>query len=132
MLFGENMFDKEDDPLTYEVIGAAMEVHRLMGPGLLESVYQSCLEEELTLRRIEHYPQYRIPLRYKSKQLNQDFVIDICVPKLLVVELKSVDKIIGIHEAQLLSYLRLSEIKTGLLINFNVPLLREGIKRMKI
>jgi GxxExxY protein len=120
----------ERDPLTHRVIGAAMEVHRHMGPGLLESVYQRCLEHELTLQGIAFRPQARLPLVYKGLALGEDFVIDIYSPDNLVVELKAVEKLLPIHEAQLLTYLRLSKTRVGLLINFNVSVLKEGIKRM--
>jgi GxxExxY protein len=120
----------ERDPLTGEVIGAAIEVHREMGPGLLESVYQACLEQELLLRGLAFEPQARWPLVYKGVTLMDEFVLDVFVPGRLVVELKAVEKLLPVHEAQLLTYLRLTRTKVGLLINFNVPVLRDGIKRM--
>lgn len=120
----------ERDPLTYQVIGAAMEVHREMGPGLLESVYQTCLEREFQRQGIMCLPQARLPLAYKGENLDDEFVLDIFFPDRLVVELKAVEKLLPIHEAQLLTYLRLSKTRVGLLINFNVPLLKDGIKRM--
>ena len=119
----------ERDPLTGEVIGAAIEVHREMGPGLLESVYQACLEQELLLRGIAFEPLARWPLVYKGAALKDEFVLDIFVPGRLVVELKAVEKLIPVHEAQLLTYLRLTRTKVGLLINFNVPVLKDGIVR---
>ncbi len=121
----------EQDPLTQAVIGAAIEVHREMGPGLLESVYQKCLVHELRLRKIECQPQARLPIVYKGEIIDaDDLVMDIFFPGRLVVELKAVEKLLPIHEAQLLTYLRLSKIHTGLLINFNVRLLKDGLKRM--
>jgi GxxExxY protein len=124
-------FDSDQrDPLTYQVIGAAMEVHRQMGPGLLESVYQKCLEHELKLQGIACQPQARLPLVYKGEALDGEFVMDFYLPERLVVELKAVEKLLPIHEAQLLTYLRLSQTHVGLLINFNVPMLKDGIKRM--
>src|SRR5690242_10471609 len=120
----------ERDPLTGEVIGAAIEVHREMGPGLLESVYQACLEQELLLRGLAFESQARWPLAYKGVTLKDEFVLDVFVPGRLVVELKAVEKLLPVHEAQLLTYLRLTRTKVGLLINFNVPVLRDGIKRM--
>lgn len=120
----------ERDPLTQAVIGAAIEVHRIMGPGLLESVYQRCLEKELKLRGISCISQARLPLSYKGETLGDDMIIDVYFPNELVVELKAVDQLAPIHEAQLLSYLRLSKTRVGLLINFNLVLLKEGIKRM--
>lgn len=121
---------EEKDPLTEVVIGAAIEVHRIMGPGLLESVYQRCMEEELRLRNCPVDPQARIPLRYKGVVLGDDLVMDLYFPDRLVVELKAVDKLVPVNEAQLLTYLRLSTTRVGLLINFNVPVLVNGLKRM--
>jgi GxxExxY protein len=121
---------EERDPLTGLVIGAALEVHREMGPGLLESVYQKCLERELKQRNIVCQPQARLPLAYKGEILDEHLIMDVFFPGQLVVELKAVEKLLPIHEAQLLSYLRLSQTHVGLLINFNVLLLRDGIKRL--
>jgi GxxExxY protein len=121
---------EERDPLTHLVIGAAMEVHREMGPGLLESVYQKCLERELKLQRITCQPQALLPLVYKGDILDDDFIMDVFFPGRLVVELKAVEKLLPIHESQLLTYLHLSKTHVGLLINFNVRLLKDGIKRM--
>jgi len=119
------------DPLTAEVIAAAIEVHREMGPGLLESVYQKCMEYELQLRGIECEPQARLPLVYKGFRLDaDDMVMDLYFPGKLVVELKAVEKMVPIYEAQVITYLHLSKTRTGLLINFNVRLLKEGLKRM--
>jgi len=121
---------EEKDPLTHAVIGAAMEVHRHMGPGLLESVYQKCMEKELVRRGMSFIRQARLPLAYKGEDLGNEFVIDLFFPNELVVELKAVEKLLPIHEAQLITYLRLSKTHVGLLINFNVHLLKDGIKRM--
>jgi len=121
---------EERDPLTGAVIAAAIEVHREMGPGLLESVYQPCLEEELKLRGLDFSPLHRLSLTYKGRTLKDEFILDFYFPGLLVVELKAVEKVIPVHEAQLLSYLRLTRTRVGLLLNFNVPVLRDGIKRM--
>jgi GxxExxY protein len=123
------MESEEDDPLTFAVIGAAMEVHRILGPGLLESVYQRSLCHELTLRGIAHEPLVRLPVNYKGLDLGDDLVIDIMVEGNLVVELKAVDALAAVHEAQLLTYLRLSRRRVGLLINFNVRFLKDGIRR---
>ena len=119
----------ERDPLTETVIGAAIEVHRVMGPGLLESVYERCLSHELTLRGIEHVRQQPLPVVYKGMPLDADLRLDIVIPDRLLLELKSVESLQPIHEAQLLTYLKLSGIRLGLLINFNVLLLKDGIKR---
>ena len=120
----------EKDPLTGLVIAAAIEVHREMGPGLLESVYQTCLEEEFKIRGIVCLPQHRLPLVYKGRTLEDEFVLDFYFPNQLVVELKAVVRIIPVFEAQLLSYLRLTRTHVGLLFNFNAPVMRDGIKRM--
>ncbi len=121
---------EERDPLTREIIGAAMEVHREIGPGLLESVYQLCLEHELRLRGIAHKPQEPLPIVYKGLKLDVDLRMDLFFPGRLVVELKAVEKLLPIHEAQLLTYLRLTKTPVGLLINFCVPVLKDGIKHM--
>jgi len=121
---------EDKDQLTELVIGAAIEVHRIMGPGLLESIYQRCMEEELRLRGCSVKPQSRLPLLYKGVPLGDDLIIDLYFPERLVVELKAVEKLVPVHEAQLLTYLRLSKTHVGLLINFNVPVLVNGLKRM--
>jgi GxxExxY protein len=120
----------ERDPLTEQVIGAAIAVHRILGPGLLESIYQRALCHELSLRGVRHIPQQRVPVSYKGVDLGDDLIMDIHVEDRLVVELKAVEKLEPIHEAQLLTYLRLSNQRLGLLINFNVRLLKDGVKRM--
>ncbi|MFO0950481.1 MAG: GxxExxY protein [Isosphaeraceae bacterium] len=117
--------------MTEAVIGAAIEVHREMGPGLLESVNQKCLVHELRRRKTECLPQARLPITYKGEVIaGDDLVMDLYFPGRLVVELKAVETLLPIHEAQLLTYLRLSRTRTGLLINFNVRLLKDGLKRM--
>ncbi len=121
---------EERDPLTQAVIGAAIEVHREMGHGLLESVYQACLEQELRLRDIPFERQVPLPVVYKGLVVSENLVMDLYFPGRLVVELKAVDALASIHEAQLLTYLRLSKTHVGLLINFNVRFLRDGLKRM--
>ena len=103
-----------------------------MGPGLLESVYQQCMEEELRLRECPVEGQYRVPLQYKGLPLGDDLKIDLFFPDRLVVELKAVERLHPVHEAQLLTYLRLSQVHVGLLINFNVPTLVSGLKRMVV
>ena len=121
---------EERDTLSGAVIGAAIEVHRLLGPGLLESVYERCLCHELHLRGVPVRRQVPVPIAYKDLHLDQNLVLDVLVDDRLILELKAVDRIDPVFEAQLLTYLRLSGIRLGLLINFNVPLLRNGIKRM--
>jgi GxxExxY protein len=121
---------EQRDPLTEQVIGAAIEVHRIMGPGLLESVYQKCLARELKLRGIECKPQEPLPIEYKGEVIDEELEMDFYFPNQLVVELKAVEKMLPIHQAQLLTYLQLSKTRVGLLINVNVPVLKDGIKRM--
>ena len=121
---------EERDPLTHAVIGAAIEVHRILGPGLLESVYEQCLHYELGLRGIEAYRQVELPIVYKDLKPKDPFRMDLLLPNRLVIELKTVSEIQPIHEAQLLTYLRLSGIRRGFLLNFDVVLLKDGIKRM--
>ncbi len=115
--------------LSREVIGAAIEVHKALGAGLLESAYEECLCEELKLRGIPFERQVELPIEYKGVKLSAGYRMDIVVDTLLVLELKSVENLLPIHEAQLITYLRLSNIWLGLLINFNVPVLKEGIRR---
>ena len=116
--------------LTGEVIGAAIEVHKALGPGLLESVYEECLCHELLLRKMPFERQVALPIKYKGVNLDCGYRLDIVVDKELVVELKACEDFLPIHEAQLLTYLKLTGIKYGLLINFNVPMLKDGIKRL--
>lgn len=112
------------------IIGSAVEVHRALGPGLLESAYEACLAYELAGRGFAVEKQKPVPLNYKDVQLDCGFRMDLLVGNQVVVELKAVDKLMPIHEAQLLSYLKLSKCKLGLLINFNVPMLKDGLRRL--
>jgi len=116
--------------LTGQVIGAAIEVHKILGPGLLESAYEECLCRELFLREMPFKRQVLLPIDYKGVKLDCGYRLDILVPDQLIVELKACEVLLPIHEAQLLTYLKLTGIKVGLLINFNVPVLKEGIKRL--
>ena len=116
--------------LTGDVIGAAIEVHKALGPGLLESTYEQCFCIELGLRSLAYERQKEIPITYKGVNLDCAYRLDIVISNQLIVELKACEEIQPIHEAQLLTYLKLSGIKVGLLINFNVPVLKEGIKRL--
>jgi GxxExxY protein len=118
-----------EQSLTGQVIAAAMEVHRALGPGLLESIYQICLVRELQLRKVDFVEQIEVPVSYKGVQLDCGYRIDLVVGNRIVVELKSVQDILPVHEAQLLTYMRLTNLPVGLLINFNVPVLKQGIKR---
>jgi GxxExxY protein len=115
--------------LTEAMIGACIEVHRHMGPGLLESAYEQCLCRELSLRGIPLICQAPLPVNYKGMVLDCGYKIDLLIDGRLVVELKSIEKILPIHEAQLITYLRLGGFELGLLINFNVQVLKDGIKR---
>lgn len=119
----------EYNKLTEKVIAAAIDVHRELGPGLLESVYQHCLCEELRIRGISFVPQAKLPIIYKENLLEKSFRIDILIEDKLVVELKAVEIILPVHEVQLVTYLKLSGHKLGLLINFNEPILKQGIRR---
>src|ERR1700752_1686139 len=115
--------------LTDKIIGASIEVHKLLGPGLLESAYQVCLEHESKLRTIPYERLVNLPLNYKGINLDAGYVIDLVYDKRVIVELKAVERVIPVHEAQLLTYMRLTKIRVGLLINFNVPVLKDGIYR---
>ncbi len=115
---------------TETVIGAAIEVHRHLGPGLLESAYEECLCEELSLREIPFKRQVALPVSYKSKKLDIGYRIDLLVNDEVVVELKTVESILPIHEAQTLTYMRLGGWQVGLILNFNVTVLKNGIKRL--
>jgi GxxExxY protein len=123
---------KERDPVTEPIIGAAIEVHRILGPGLLESAYEVCLCYELEQRGLTVANQRKLPVIYKGQALECDFRIDILLPGLVIIEVKSVAKVLPVHEAQLLTYMKLAKISTGLLINFNVPLLKDGITRRRL
>ena len=116
--------------LTNEIIGSAIEVHRNLGPGLLESTYEECMAFELQKRNLFVKRQYDIPIIYKGNKLNQNYRIDLLVNNEVIVELKSIKKIEPIHNAQLLTYLKLANKRYGLLLNFNVPILRHGVKRL--
>ena len=116
--------------LTGEVISAAIEVHKTLGPGLLESAYEECLCREFDLRKIPYERQRELPLEYKGIKLDCGYRLDVFVANSVIVELKCCESLQPIHEAQLLTYLKLTGVKVGLLINFNVPFLKEGIKRI--
>jgi len=122
----------EKDPFTGKIIGCAIDVHNALGPGLLESTYQQCFARELDLNDISFKLEHPLPVQYKGIKLDCGYRVDILVEDSLIVELKAVEGIKGIHKAQLLTYMRLSGIKTGLLINFNVERLKEGIYRFII
>ena len=128
----ENTEEFENNSLTDAIIGAAITVHRELGPGLLESVYEKCLTFELADRGFTATTQKEIPVRYKNLTFDCGFRADLIVENKVLVELKSTDQLLPVHTAQVLTYLKLSNFRTGLLINFNVPLLKSGIKRLSI
>ena len=116
--------------VTDGIIGASIEVHRALGPGLLESAYEECLCYELEGRGISIQRQVPLPVEYKGIKLDCGYRMDVVVDDMVVLELKAVDRLLPVHEAQLLTYLRLRRCPVGLLINFNVPVLRQGLKRI--
>ena len=119
------------DELTYEVVGAAIEVHKIVGRGLLESVYHQCLKEELSQRKLNFFTEMRVPILYKEKELVTDFRCDLFVENCLVVELKAVSEINSIHQAQLLTYMKLLKAPKGIIINFNCfNIFKEGQKTL--
>ena len=120
----------ERDPLTEKVIGLAIEVHRVLGPGLLESAYEGCFCYELKTNGVPHRRQVPLPVVYKSIKLDCGYRMDVVIDGRLVIELKTVDRLLPIHDAQMLTYLKLSGIRIGLLMNFNTPVLKDGIRRL--
>ena len=120
---------EEMSRLTYAVIGAAMEVHRVLGPGFLELVYHKSLQRELEMRGIPCDYKKTIPVRYKGYQVGE-YELDLLVANVLIVELKAVERLVPIHDAQVMSYLKTTQLPLALLINFNVPVLKDGIKRI--
>ncbi len=119
----------EFDDLSHKIIGCDIEVHRNLGPGLLESAYEQCLAHELQQSHISFESQRPLPVEYKGVKLDCGYRVDLIVENKVIIELKSVDKVLPIHEAQLLTYMKLAGVSIGLLINFNVFYLKEGIKR---
>jgi GxxExxY protein len=122
--------ETKDDPLTGEIIGAAIEVHKALGPGLLESAYERCLARELELRGLRVERQVEIGLEYKGERLDCVYRMDLVVEGGVLIEIKAVEKLLPIHDAQVLTYLRLTGLRKALLLNFNTPYLRGGIKRL--
>ncbi len=120
----------ELNKLSEKIIGAAIEVHRALGPGLLESTYEECLCHEMKLQGLSFERQRLLPVVYKSVSLECGYRLDVVVENLIVLELKTVEVLLPLHEAQLLTYLKLTGLRLGLLMNFNVPVLKDGIKRM--
>ena len=119
-----------EDEITEQIIGAAIEVHKHWGPGLYEEIYEKSMYVELRLRNLAFENQKFLPLIYKGERIGDDLRLDLVVQSKVVVELKAVAKLEAIHEAQLLTYMKLIKCRVGLLINFNVPILKQGIKRM--
>lgn len=124
------MDESNINSISERVIGGTIEVHRAFGPGLMESAYEECLCRELTLRGLTFRRQVEVPLEYKGIKLACGYRLDLLVEESVILELKTVEKILPVHEAQLLTYLRLTELRLGLIVNFNVPVLRQGIRRM--
>lgn len=127
--YGENG-EGDKDPLTQKVIGCAIEVHRHLGPGLLESTYEQCLAHELGLAGLAFKTRAPMSLRYKNVVLDCGYRVDLLVEDCLIVELKAVEQTLGIHQAQVITYMKLANAPVGLLINFNVKLLKNGIRRL--
>jgi GxxExxY protein len=125
-----DIIKKKSNSLSQQIISASIEVHRVLGPGLLESAYEECLCHELNHRSIQIKRQVPVPLIYKNIKLDCGYRIDILVEELVLIELKSVERLDPLHHAQVLTYLRLRNLWLGLLINFNVPVLRLGLKRL--
>lgn len=123
------LLEKDYNQLSYDIIRCAIEVHMELGPGLMESVYHVCLKNQLIKEGFQVKCQVQLPVCFKGEVLDKDFVIDMLVEDVIVLELKSVEVILPVHEAQLLTYLKLANKKLGLLINFNVLLLKHGIRR---
>ena len=128
----ESTEEFENNSLTDAIIGAAIAVHRELGPGLLESVYEKCLALELTKSGFQVCSQKEVPLTYKGLALESGFRADLIVENRVLIELKSIDQLLPVHTAQVLTYLKLTNLRTALLINFNVQLLKNGIKRLSI
>ena len=132
MVTTEHTETTERDPLTQRVIGCAIEVHRHLGPGLLESSYEQCLAHELMLAKVRFRTQMPIPVLYKGVKLDCGYRADLIVEDCLILELKAVEQLSKLHEAQILTYMKLAKTPVGLLLNFNVRVLKDGIKRYKL
>lgn len=123
------MLKSEYEQLSHEILDSSLSVHKEIGPGLLEPVYQYCLVQELRSRKVFVQEQVFVPLYYKGLALDKDFKIDLLVAEEIIIELKAVEFILPVHEAQIISYLKLADKRLGFLINFNVPLLKSGFRR---
>lgn len=126
------MVSEQEDLIAAAIVDSALTVHRQLGPGLLESVYELCLFHELSKRSIPVERQVGFPIQYDDLKIGAGLRLDLLVDDLVIVEIKAVEKLAPVHQAQLLTYLKLTDKKLGLLINFNVPLIKDGIKRMVI
>lgn len=115
--------------ISGKILHASIEVHKEMGPGLLEAVYEYCLCKEINSMGLEAVNQYMLPLYYKGENLHKDFRIDILVENEILIEIKAVERLLPVHEAQVISYLKMADLKLGLLINFNVPVIKQGFRR---
>ena len=122
--------NKDVQKISYDTVGAAIDVHKELGPGLLERVYQECLAYELRNKGYQVESEVELPVCYKQLSFNSAYRIDLLVNKEMIVEIKSVEQVLPVHKSQLLSYLKLSDLRLGLLINFNVPQLKQGVKRI--
>ena len=118
------------NPISQKIIGAAIEVHRHLGPGLLESSYEACMCRELELRGIAYDSQIALPIEYKGVHVGNGYIIDLLIERAVIVEIKSVKRLLPIHSAQLMTYMRLRSLSSGLLLNFNVTILPRGIRRI--
>lgn len=124
------LIEHPTNSISERVIGAAIEVHRHLGPGLLESSYHMCMCRELELQGIAYHSQVALPLEYKGTLIGKGYIVDLLIEDSLIVEIKSIDKVLPIHSAQLMTYMRLQRVSSGLLINFNVDTLFHGIRRI--
>jgi GxxExxY protein len=122
-------WDEPSDPSS-KVIGACIEVHRHLGPGLLESVYRECLRQELSIRGIQFVMEQPLAVHYKGVSLDVAYRLDVVVERSLIIEIKAIERLLPIHQAQVLTYLKLANVPIGLLVNFNAPTLKEGLRRL--
>jgi len=126
----ENEVPDATDRIAKQVVDAAFHVHKALGPGLLESAYEECLCHELAMRNIEHQRQVAMPLLYKGRTLDVGYRIDVLLASCVVVEVKAIETLLSIHQAQLMTYLKLSNCRLGFLVNFNVRLFKDGVRRI--
>jgi GxxExxY protein len=124
------LVDATFNVITHQIIGAAIEVHRILGPGLLESTYMPCLQYELAARKLRFLAERPVPVVYKGMELDTKYRIDLLVEDVVIVEVKSIDSLLTVHQSQVLTYMRLTQCPAGLLINFNVAKLIDGVKRL--